>query len=131
MALQSVGLAVGAREWVYLLGPSASGKTTLLRTIAGLEPLAGGSIRLDGQLASNDRLVLAPHQRAIGFLFQEPSLWPHLSATANVALGIVGGERSAEARRWLERLGVGDLAKRFPSALSGGEARRVTLAPPR
>lgn len=132
-ALEGVTLAAEAGSWTYLLGPSASGKTTLLRAIAGLKELASGEIKLDGKTAANRQIQIAPHERRIGFLFQEPSLWPHLNATANVALGVRerGLSRRVRFRRaeeWLERLQAGHLARKFPAELSGGESRTVALA---
>jgi ABC-type sulfate/molybdate transport systems ATPase subunit len=132
-ALDGVSFAVEAGAWVYILGPTASGKTTLLRAIAGLQGPDSGEIRLAGEIASNHRVCVAPHRRGIGFLFQEPSLWPHLDALANVSLGVredglTRRERRDRAREWLERLGAGHLARRFPSELSGGESRTVALA---
>lgn len=130
-ALRDLTLAIEPGAWTYLTGPSGSGKTTLLRAIAGLQPLDSGSIHLEGRLATNARVVLAPHERGVGMLFQEPSLWPHLSAEANVRLALARrprAERATLARQWLDRAGVGRLAARLPGELSGGEARRVALA---
>ncbi len=133
LALHDVSFSVAAQEWVYILGPSAGGKTTLLRAIAGLEPLVSGEIVLHGELASNHQVRLAPHERGIGILFQEPALWPHLSVLENVALGLGSVVRGRAARRdvaheWLARLHVSQLATRRPGEISGGEARRVGLA---
>jgi ABC-type Fe3+/spermidine/putrescine transport system ATPase subunit len=131
-ALAEFSLAVEQGAWVTVLGPSGSGKTTLLRALAGLEPLTDGEIVLGGALASNHRIRLAPHQRGIGLLFQEPSLWPHLDAAANVELALSGTlprrQQRTEALDWLGRVGAAPLASRRPGELSGGEARRVTLA---
>lgn len=132
VALARVSFAAEDHSWTYVIGPTASGKTTLLRAIAGLEPLAGGEILIGGRVATDRRVAIAPHLRSVGFLFQEPSLWPHLTAAANVALGVAGRERTQkarirEARRWLDRLGVIGLADSFPAQMSGGEARWVAL----
>jgi ABC-type sulfate/molybdate transport systems ATPase subunit len=132
-ALDGVSFAAETEEWVYILGPTASGKTTLLRAIAGLQPLDSGEIRLSGETATNHTVCVAPHQRGIGFLFQEPSLWPYLNVLANVSLGVreqrlTRREKRNRAQEWLERLGAGRLARRFPSELSGGESRTVALA---
>ena len=132
-ALKDVTFSAEEGSWTYVLGPSASGKTTLLRAVAGLKGLASGEILLDKRAASNRRNQVAPHERRVGFLFQEPSLWPHLNATANVALGVRerGLSRRVRFRRaeeWLERLQAGHLAPKFPAELSGGESRTVALA---
>lgn len=132
LALDRVTLGFAAHSWTYIIGPSASGKTTLLRSIAGLQPLAAGEIQIDGRLATNDRIALPPHERSIGFLMQGQSLWPHLSSLANVALGLSdrlrGRARREEAARWLARLNLSGVAAKFPGELSGGEARGVSLA---
>ncbi len=133
LVLRDLELRVEKGEWVYVLGPSAGGKTTLLRCLAGLEKIAGGEIVLGGETVSRSDFIRLPHERGVGFVFQEPSLWPHLSALANVSLsmdrlGLSSAERKQQSRDWLERFGVGGLAEKFPSELSGGEAQRVTLA---
>jgi len=132
-ALDSLSLSIEAGSWTYILGPSASGKTTLLRVIAGLQGLDAGEVRIDGTTATNHRVQTPPHRRGAGFLFQEPSLWPHLSALANVALGVreeglARRERFERAREWLGKAGVANLADKFPAQLSGGEAQRVAMA---
>ncbi len=131
LVLEDVTFAVAAGQWVLVMGPSASGKTTLLRAIAGLEPLAAGEIYLHEKLASDARVLLAPHERGLGLLFQEPSLWPHLSVRANVELALGGlgrAARRAAALEWLDRLGAAHLADQFPARISGGERRLAELA---
>jgi iron(III) transport system ATP-binding protein len=115
-----------------VVGPSGSGKTTLLRILAGLEAPEAGEVRIAGVLASAAGEVLVPpHERGVGFAFQQPLLWPHLRVGANVAFGVHGVAR-AEARsrvaELLERCGLAGCASRFPDELSGGEAARVALA---
>ncbi len=133
IALSDVSLKFDEGSWTTVIGPSGGGKTTLLRAIAGLEPLAEGEIKIAEALASNRRIMLSPHERRIGFLFQESSLWPHLSAAANVALGIADASLSRRAKfqqanQWLERLGLTGMGNKFAGELSGGEAQRVALA---
>ena len=110
-----------------------------LQAIAGLVPLGNGRIALGGdvldELTGEARTVVAmpPEKRGIGYLPQEPLLFPHMSVRDNVAFGLQArGGRRAEVRRdamvWLERLGVADLAHRRPNALSGGQAQRIALA---
>ncbi|MCE5229094.1 ATP-binding cassette domain-containing protein [bacterium] len=132
VVLEGVSFALGAGEWAVMMGPSASGKTTLLRAIAGLQPLAAGEILINGKPASGRRIVMPPHERGLGLLFQDASLWPHLSVRANVELGLgrirPGAARRAEAVQWLERLGAAHLADKFPANISGGERRLAELA---
>lgn len=130
-ALASVSVTLARGERLSVLGPSGSGKTTLLRLIAGLETPDAGDVLLDGELASRPGWALAPHLRSIGFVFQQPTLWPHMSVARNVAFGLGEMPREpADARlaEALEATGLTGLRDRLPGELSGGEARRVALA---
>jgi molybdate transport system ATP-binding protein len=124
-----VALTVAPGEVVALLGPNGAGKTTALRALAGLVPLSGGHLRLDG--APLDRTP--PESRPVGVVFQDYLLFPHLTALDNVAFGPrCQGASKAEARAvaaaWLERMGLADHAGAKPRRLSGGQAQRVALA---
>jgi len=127
-----------ASEWTVVFGPSGAGKSTLLRLLAGLdwaradEPVRG-RVTLDAiELTDTDRrLRLRPGRRQSGMVAQEPALFPHLSAAANVAYGLHGWDRARQARRiaeMLELVGATELAGRRPAELSGGQAQRVALA---
>ena len=114
---------------VAVIGPNGSGKTTLVESVAGTLADGAAVVRLDG----TDWTDLAPQQRSVGLVFQEHLLFPHLDARTNVAFGLRarGASRRqarVEADRWLVRLGVGDVAHRRSTALSGGQAQRVALA---
>jgi molybdate transport system ATP-binding protein len=116
-------------EVLALLGPNGAGKTTALRALAGLTPLSGGHIRLDGE-PWHDRPA---EDRPVGMVFQDYLLFPHLNALDNVAFGprCAGmGRRAARALAadWLRRVGLDDRAGHRPRALSGGQAQRVALA---
>jgi ABC-type sulfate/molybdate transport systems ATPase subunit len=119
-----LGLTVGP-ETVALAGPSGAGKSTVLRAVAGLRRPDGGRIALDGTtwFDAGARVDLPPERRAVGLVFQDYALFPHLSVRENVAFG--GAARAAEL---LERLGIAPLAGERPAALSGGERQRVALA---
>jgi molybdate transport system ATP-binding protein len=128
-------LRAEAGEVVALLGPNGSGKTTALRTIAGLLPLDRGRIELDGLVLDDPAAgILVPtNQRPIGVVFQDYLLFPRLSALDNVAFGlrahgVTKPDARVRAREWLERLGIGEHAAAKPRALSGGQAQRVALA---
>ena len=133
----SLDVALTARpgEVLALLGPNGAGKTTALRALAGLTPLTGGALTLDGELLEepgSGRRV-PTEDRPVGVVFQDYLLFPHLSALDNVAFGLrTRGLRKAEARAeaaaWLERVGLADHASARPRALSGGQAQRVALA---
>ncbi|GAA3939895.1 ABC transporter ATP-binding protein [Actinomadura viridis] len=122
-------LEAGPGEVVALLGPNGAGKSTALRALAGLLPIAGGHIRVDG----TEIHPLPPERRGIGMVFQDYLLFPHLSALENVAFGLRSqGAGRREARRraagWLDRVGLAGYADARPRALSGGQAQRVALA---
>jgi iron(III) transport system ATP-binding protein len=114
-----------------LLGPSGCGKTTVLRCIAGFEPVAGGEIRLDGQLVSAAGVMIPPEDRRIGMVFQDHALFPHLTVAENIGFGLHGAPRAERARRVAElvaTVGLDGLAHKYPHELSGGQQQRVALA---
>jgi molybdate transport system ATP-binding protein len=127
-----VDLRINGRGRAAIVGPSAAGKSTLLRVIAGLRSPDPGRVVVGDEvwLDSNSGIDLRPEERACGFMFQDYALFPHLSAWRNVAFGLPG-DRSTRRRRafeQLERFGVGRLADARPAELSGGERQRVALA---
>lgn len=127
--LQDVSFHVRPGEFVTLMGPNGSGKTTLLRAIAGLEPIVGGEVRIDGRPVHG----LPTHRRRVGLLFQEPTMLPGRSVRENIAYGAELQRRApAEVDRTvadlLALLHLGSLAERPASELSGGERQRVALA---
>ena len=114
-----------------LLGPSGCGKTTLLRAIAGFEPVSRGEIRLHGELVSRPGSMRAPERRQIGMVFQDFALFPHLTVAKNIAFGLRGQPAAARRRRvgeLLELVGLTGSARRYPHELSGGMQQRVALA---
>ncbi|MBN9619383.1 MAG: sulfate/molybdate ABC transporter ATP-binding protein [Actinobacteria bacterium] len=130
-----VDIEAPAGEVLAVLGPNGAGKSTLLRVIAGLLALDSGAVRLGDEVldAPDRRTFVPPQQRRIGVVFQDHRLFPHLRVVDNVAFGprsrgVHKGPARATARRWLDRLGLHDLARRYPRQLSGGQAQRVALA---
>ena len=114
-----------------LLGPSGCGKTTVLRAIAGFEPVLAGEIRLRGEQVSAPGMTRPAEQRRIGMVFQDYALFPHMTVRDNVAFGVRGLDRTATRARVDEMLAVTDLvdlAPRWPHELSGGQQQRVALA---
>jgi len=129
--LQGVSFRLAEGESLVVLGPSGCGKTTLLRLAAGLELPDAGEVYLDGRLASRPGWGLPPYTRSIGFAFQSPTLWPHMSVVQNLTFGLNSAPKShiqetvEELARAFDFTG---LLERYPGQLSGGEARRVGLA---
>ena len=114
-----------------LLGPSGCGKTTLLRAIAGFEPVCQGEILIRSRRVSAPGRTLAPEARRVGMVFQDFALFPHLSVEGNVAFGLRGlSSRGRQARvsELLELVGLAPYARHYPHQLSGGMQQRVALA---
>jgi molybdate transport system ATP-binding protein len=118
-----------------ILGPNGAGKTTVLRALAGLVPLAGGRVTLEGEVLEDAAVHTwrPPDARRVGFVFQERALFPHLSVLANVAFGLRArgvprGQAHALAREWLVRVGLSGFEQARPATLSGGQAQRAALA---
>ncbi len=134
LALDRLSLEVRAGEAAVILGPSGCGKTTLLRVIAGLEVPDSGDVSLNGTKVSGPRrAIVPPHQRRLGFVFQDLALWPHLTVRQNLdfVLGSMALSRAEQSRRAQDALAlvrIEQLAGRFPHHLSGGEQQRVALA---
>jgi molybdate transport system ATP-binding protein len=129
-----VALEVERGRCLALAGPSGAGKTTLLRVVAGLARARRGRVEVDGSawFDSERGVDLPPERRAVGFVFQDYALFPHMSAGKNVAYAVRHRDRAgaaARARELLGRLGIDPAtAARKPAALSGGERQRVALA---
>ncbi len=125
-AVAPTSLDVGEREFVAIVGPTGCGKSTLLNAVAGLLAPAAGTVEIFGQ-------PLKGLNRDAGYLFQQDALMPWKTVLENVAIGLeVAGTPSSEARKkaleWLERVGLGAFAGRFPATLSGGQRKRTGLA---
>jgi iron(III) transport system ATP-binding protein len=130
-AVDGLSLRLRRGEIGCLLGPSGCGKTTVLRAVAGFEPVCSGAIQLDGREIASPVRGLPPDRRGIGMVFQDYALFPHLSVGHNVAFGLRGlprRERRAVAARLLDLVGLGGLDDRYPHELSGGQQQRVAVA---
>ncbi|TDP38905.1 iron(III) transport system ATP-binding protein [Idiomarina aquatica] len=114
-----------------LMGPSGCGKTTVLRAIAGFNPVSGGAISLQGSVVSSASLSLPTEQRQVGMMFQDFSLFPHLNVADNIRFGIEHLSADAQEQRikeLLQRIGLNGYQKRYPHELSGGQQQRIALA---
>ena len=125
-------LQVPAHGVIALFGPSGSGKTTLLRCIAGLERASNGMLQVKDEVWQDGANFLPTHQRPLGYVFQEASLFPHLSVRHNLEYGlkrIPSGQRKVQLEQVVEWLGLSKLIERnSPAGLSGGERQRVAIA---
>ena len=127
--LHGLSLQMEEGEFLSILGPSGCGKTTLMKAIAGIVPVRGGRIFLDGQ----EITALPIHKRGTVVVFQDMRLFPHKTVAENVAFplkmqGVAKGERLRRARELLQTVQMGGFANRRPSELSGGQQQRVALA---
>jgi molybdate transport system ATP-binding protein len=128
-----VDLQLPGRGVSALFGASGSGKTTCLRAIAGLECAPGGYLEVNGAVWQDDAqgVFLPTHRRSLGYVFQEASLFPHLSVRRNLEYGFrraAPDARSVDMSSVIELLGIGALLERRPDRLSGGERQRVAIA---
>ncbi|WPC65708.1 molybdenum ABC transporter ATP-binding protein [Rhodoferax ferrireducens] len=128
-----IDLELAGHGITALFGPSGSGKTTALRVLAGLEPAAQGRVCVQGDVWQDSAQgVFKPvHQRALGYVFQEASLFDHLNVQENLQYGFKRTPASERFRNWdhtLDLLGIAHLLKRWPHELSGGERQRVAIA---
>ncbi|WP_422040973.1 amino acid ABC transporter ATP-binding protein [Roseibium sp.] len=133
-ALRGITLEAGTGEMTFLIGPSGSGKSSLLRCCNRLETPTSGKIYVDGEDITHRSINLNRVRRGIGMVFQSFNLYPHMSAQGNVMLALrkVLGKSRAEAEaialKQLERVGLSDRAGHYPNQLSGGQQQRVAIA---
>jgi len=126
-----LSFSVQKGEIACLLGPSGCGKTTVLRAIAGFNPIYQGAISLAGTVIATPDRGVPPEQRNVGMVFQDYALFPHLSVQENILFGLqkdTVAKRTKTLQRLLELTGLGELAARYPHQLSGGQQQRVALA---
>jgi general L-amino acid transport system ATP-binding protein len=134
VALKDVSLDVGVGERLVLCGPSGSGKSSLIRCIAALEMIDGGSIRIFGTPIGDDMRDLARVRRSLGMVFQQFNLFPHLTILENcllaqrIVLNRTQREATEIAARHLEKVRIADQASKYPRHLSGGQQQRAAIA---
>ena len=117
---------------ICLLGPSGIGKTTILRTIAGLEKIGNGSIKLNGKIISSEKVNVEPEDRNISLAFQENSLFPHYTIEKNILLGTERNkgkkDQKISFKEIIELLNISQILHKYPHQISAGEAQRASLA---
>ena len=132
--LDGISMSVVPGEIVCFIGPSGTGKSTLLRCVNGLELIQGGEIRFEGEPVRGGHRSIAAVRKRVGMIFQQFNLYPHLTALQNVMLApmVVHKEKRAEveqrARALFERVRLSHRINAYPSELSGGEQQRVAIA---
>ena len=128
-SIKDVNFKVRSGEFISILGHSGCEKSTLLRLIAGLEEQTEGTIKINGEIISNDKLQTPTEKRGLGLVVQEKALFPHLSVLKNTSFGIKNNEAGrSKAMDLLELFEVSHLASKYPNEISGGEQQRVALA---
>ncbi|MBN9644345.1 ABC transporter ATP-binding protein [Corynebacterium mendelii] len=129
--LDGFSVVVPSGKCTALLGPSGCAKTTVLRLIAGLEKPVSGTITMGGKVLADRGHFIEPEHRAIGMIFQDYALFPHMTVEKNVAYGLTGMPRSRVKERVgqvLELVGMADYLTRYPYQLSGGQQQRIAVA---
>jgi iron(III) transport system ATP-binding protein len=129
-AVRDISIVAREGEILSLLGPSGCGKTTILRAIAGFEPVQSGQIFLSGRLVSSPDTMTPTEGRRVGMVFQEYALFPHLRVRDNIAFGfrhLSRAERKIRVQDMLRLIGLEGYERRYPHELSGGQQQRVAL----
>ncbi|MGQ0694627.1 MAG: ABC transporter ATP-binding protein [Nitrospiraceae bacterium] len=130
-AIRDISFSAREGEILCLLGPSGCGKTTVLRAIAGFEPVRSGVIFLSGRLVSSSSETVPTEERHVGMVFQEYALFPHLRVADNIAFGLrhlSRAERECQVQEMLRLTGLEGFERRYPHELSGGQQQRVALS---
>ena len=130
-AVDDLSLTLQKGQIGCLLGPSGCGKTTVLRAIAGFEPVTTGELTVRGKAVSEKGYTIAPEERKIAVVFQDFALFPHLTVSQNIAFGLHALDKSEVKSRVAEMLSLVELEgsdDKFPHQLSGGQQQRVALA---
>ncbi len=130
--LQQLSLDIGASQLTCLLGGSGSGKTTILRLIAGLEAPQSGCITIsNNKVTDNKHIIIPPHQRHLGFIFQDLALWPHFTVYKNITFGLTARKQKnvkESVQQMLDYFGLQEYSDKYPHQLSGGQQQLVALS---
>ena len=114
-------------EITTIMGKSGTGKTTLLQIIAGIKKTDSGLIYINGELVEGPKVSKAPYSRSIGFVFQNPALWPHMTVEENIKFPIKDNNYKV-FNEVIELLKIKEILKNYPEEISGGEGKRVSIA---
>ena len=131
LILDNLSLNIDEHEIISLIGPSASGKSSLLRIIAGFENISSGKVKLNGLIVDDQSTIVQPQNRNIGIIFQDLALFPHLSCKDNIIFGITNYSEDHKRQR-LDRLcnllDITSIKDKFPHEISGGQQQRIAIA---
>ena len=131
LILDNLSLNIDEHEIISLIGPSASGKSSLLRIIAGFENISSGKVKLNGLIVDDRSTIVQPQNRNIGIIFQDLALFPHLSCKDNIIFGITNYSENHKRQR-LDRLcnllDITSINDKFPHEISGGQQQRIAIA---
>ncbi|MGK7376977.1 ABC transporter ATP-binding protein [Planococcus sp. 1R117A] len=130
-ALDKFSLHIEKGEVISILGRSGSGKSTILRLLAGLEKPSAGKVAIKDQILVDDQIFLQPEKRGIGMVFQDYALFPHMTVAENILFGLFRLKRPEKKKRLQEVMELVELQgyeKRYPHQLSGGQQQRVAIA---
>ena len=131
LILENLSLNVDEHEIISLIGPSASGKSSLLRIIAGFENVDSGKVKLSGLVVDDRSRIVQPQNRNVGIIFQDLALFPHLTVRENICFGLSAmsnNKQSDRAEKLEEILNIVDIKDRYPDQISGGQQQRVAIA---
>ena len=129
--VKDFNLEMNQGEVTCILGESGSGKSTVLRLLAGLEFPLNGQMQINGKILFNEDKFVLPEKRGIGMVFQDYALFPHMTVEENIRFGLTNlskQEKTERIREMLELVHLEDYAKRYPYELSGGQQQRVAIA---
>ena len=131
LIIDNLNLNIYEQEIISIIGPSASGKSSLLRIIAGFENINSGSVKINGVTVDDRSKVVEPQNRKVGIIFQDLALFPHLNCENNILFGIekhTPTEKSKRLERLSTLLDISGILKSFPHEISGGQQQRVAIA---
>ena len=131
LILEDLSLNVDEHEIISLIGPSASGKSSLLRIIAGFENVDSGKVKLNGLVVDDRSRIVQPQNRNVGIIFQDLALFPHLSCKDNILFGVSNhsaAQKSQRLDRLCDLLGIASIIDKYPHEISGGQQQRIAIA---
>ena len=129
--LENLSFNVLSDDIVSIIGPSAAGKTTLLRIIAGFDKIDRGNVQINDAMVDNTKIFVESHKRKVGIIFHDIALFPHLSCKDNILFGISTQENHKQDERLQylsDILNINEIKNKFPHEISGGQQQRVAIA---